>query len=621
MTTELPHVAKQGLSLRLGAFEWWLVAALFLTGIAVRAGWPSRLAVEHFDEGVYASNIFFSGDKGDEHYPDQHLYAPPLVPFLIECAMLVLGPSNLAAMVVNIAIGSLTIPLVWWVARRWFGPVAGLASATLVALDDVHIVFSRTALTDIPLCFWLVAAVYCFWESLTTGSRIALVAAGVATALAWWTKYNGWLPLAIGLAGLIAWQLAGHCCAARAEPDRRPNVDQILRPLTQSLGNWAVMAAIAVSIWAPWLWSLQPKGGYSRVAENHRGYLVGLTGWWDSLSLQAAKLGRLEGALSFLSVILVLVVCCLFARHSNRRCTWNMLLGNRSVAILLLAGSLVGVAIGISGVLAIVAAGGIVGVLSCRESGGALPSKSKQLAGWLLASWFAGLLVMIPFYTPYPRLTLPWLMVCWLGCGAAVSACVQSVSSLCGRKSGAQDGDVLDPLQPAVAPEKIPRGMEIVVAACLMAAILFWTPGAWSRGVPGWNTRTSLFDQAPRLIDDACRSVGIVRTDNLDQLVIYTYGDPALLFQLRLAGVRWVRPLKSLAVASPDAPTPRLASFVVLGPQSRRTTGFTEQFAVAKNRLELIGSYSYYPSDLVVLDGADFRATRTEEVLEIYRVK
>lgn len=621
MTTELPHAANQGMSLRPGACEWWLVAALFLTGFAVRAAWPSRLAVEHFDEGVYASNIFFSGDKGDEHYPDQHLYAPPLVPFLIECAMLALGPSNLAAILVNIAIGSLTIPLVWWVGRRWFGPVAGLASATLVALNDVHVVFSRTALTDVPLCFWLVAAVYCFCEALATGSRIALVAAGIATGLAWWTKYNGWLPLAFGLTGLIAWRLAGHCCVARVEPGRRPNVGQILRPFARSLGSWAVMALVAFSIWAPWLWSLQAKGGYSRVAANHRGYLVGLTGWWDSLVAQETKLERLEGALSFLSVILVLLVCCLFARCSRQRCTWNMLIGNWSVAISLLIGSLVGIAIGINGALAIVAAGGIVCVLSSQYSGGELPSKSKTLAGWLLTLWFIGLLVMIPLYTPYPRLTLPWLMACWLGCGAAVTACVQRVGSLCGNTNRTHEPDIQDAFHHAIAPKRIPLWLRIVVAVCLVKSLFFWTSDAWSRGVPGWNARTSLVEPAARLIDDVCRKVGIVRTDNLDQIVIYIYGDPALMFQLRLAGVRWVRPLKSLAVAGPDAPAPRLTSFVVVGPQARRTTGFTDQFEIAKERLELIGSYHYRPSDLVVLDGAELPATRTDEVLELYRVK
>src|SRR5260370_742397 len=231
MTSEPSYNAECPRNLHPGAIECCLVAAIFLAGLGLRVAWPSRLAVEHFDEGVYASNIFFSGEKGDERYPDQHLFAPPLFPVLIEFAMLACGPSNAVAMAASIVAGSLTIPLVWWVGRRWCGPTAGLASSTLVALNDVHILFSRAALTDVLLCLWLIAAVYFLWEGLAHGSRLALFVAGVATGLAWWTKYNGWLSLAIGLAGLIPWRLLG----AAPVPGRRPRVAHDIRPLAGSL--------------------------------------------------------------------------------------------------------------------------------------------------------------------------------------------------------------------------------------------------------------------------------------------------------------------------------------------------------------------------------------------------
>src|SRR5579872_2297028 len=140
MASDLTHAAGGGS--RPSAVEWWLVAAVCLTGFVLRAAWPSRLAVEHFDEGVYASNIFFLDDPQVPVYPDQHLYAPPLLPVAIQYAMIFFGTSNVAAIAVNIIAGSLTVPLVWWVGRQWFGPMAGLASATLVALNDVHIFFS-----------------------------------------------------------------------------------------------------------------------------------------------------------------------------------------------------------------------------------------------------------------------------------------------------------------------------------------------------------------------------------------------------------------------------------------------------------------------------------------------
>ena len=45
------------------------------------------MAVEHFDEGVYASNIWFGPEAGYQ-YPMRRLYAPPLLPSLIEWSLI-----------------------------------------------------------------------------------------------------------------------------------------------------------------------------------------------------------------------------------------------------------------------------------------------------------------------------------------------------------------------------------------------------------------------------------------------------------------------------------------------------------------------------------------------------
>src|SRR5262249_22052451 len=98
---------RRGADGRPWAAELALAVLISLAGARVRAASPSRLAVEHFDEGVYASNIFFEQQRSRGHYPDQHLYAPPLLPLLIELSMVAVGPSNLAAMLVSIAAGTL----------------------------------------------------------------------------------------------------------------------------------------------------------------------------------------------------------------------------------------------------------------------------------------------------------------------------------------------------------------------------------------------------------------------------------------------------------------------------------------------------------------------------------
>jgi hypothetical protein len=573
------------------------------------------MAVEQFDEGVYASNIFFGGGKGDEHYPDQYLYAPPLVPLVIEFTMLAVGASNLAAILVNVVAGSLTIPLVWWVGRRWWGPAAGLASATLVALNDIHIFFCRTALTDVLLCFWIVLAVYLFWEAETTRSRAALVGAGLSTGLSWWTKYNGWLPLAICLAGLIPWRLA--CGGRGTGAAYATSVDQ--RPLARSLGIWAVMALLAFLGWAPCLWNLEAKGGYAAVARNHRGYLIGLSGWWHSLTVQAAKLRHLDGWLSCSALVVVLVATILSVCLLKRRCTWNVLLEHPLIAIWLILLGAASISVGPSGGLAILALGGVVAALAPWDQNKDRAPSSRQLNGWLLAAWFVGLLAAVPFYTPYPRLTLPWLTSCWLGAGTAVSILLQKFSSPAGDRPSDEVGFSLPVLAQSAPQPFFPwKGLPLIVA---LAAAVLSIAAARPHLVPGWQPRTSLLDQGPLVVESACRSAGVIPPDGFEQIVIYTYADPALMFQLRLAGLRWVRPVKDLAVAGPDAPTPRLPSFVVIGPQCRRSPGFEEQFAMAKRRLALVGSFAFRPSDLVLLDAPELPESRVEAELELYRVK
>ena len=74
--------------------EILLIATIVLLGTILRFAYPSRMAVEHFDEGVYASNIWF-GEATNYQFPNRHLYAPPLLPYLIEWSVIFLGQAVL----------------------------------------------------------------------------------------------------------------------------------------------------------------------------------------------------------------------------------------------------------------------------------------------------------------------------------------------------------------------------------------------------------------------------------------------------------------------------------------------------------------------------------------------
>ena len=349
-------------------YELWAIVAITLLGAAVRFAFPSAMAIEHFDEGVYASNLLFP-DQGNE-YPNRHLYAPSLVPALIEWSIILFGDKGIAPMLPSLFFGTLTIPLIWWVGRQWFSPLSGIAAATLLSLSDFHIAFSRSALTDVPLCFWLLLAVYLFERAFRDLSWLTAIAAGFTTSLAWWTKYNGWLPLAISLSGLLAWSFF----ASREE-----------RHFKQRLVLWGLAALTALAVWSPYWWSL--PHGYGEVAGNHRQYVVGFPGWWTGFVRQ--------------------IECQLFSVRVATGASW--------IAIF---------------VLVLIQVSPRRSRIWTEQHAAPLPAPAAATdlrltqAEWLLAAWFIGLTLTTPLYRPYPRLVLPWMasacfVMAWLFFGAS----------------------------------------------------------------------------------------------------------------------------------------------------------------------------------------------------------
>ncbi len=173
--------------------------------------------VEHFDEGVYAANLYAT--ETDGKYPYRDLYAPPLFPGMAELGITSLG-TPAGAVRVSLLGGILLIPVLWWTAREWFGPAPAILAATLAATSDYHAWFSRAALTDAWLCLWMTAGAYWGWRAMLSGRPLTLLMAGGCAALAWWTKYNGWLTLAVIGGGWLTSWVAGTAAQAARHPTR-----------------------------------------------------------------------------------------------------------------------------------------------------------------------------------------------------------------------------------------------------------------------------------------------------------------------------------------------------------------------------------------------------------------
>lgn len=558
--------------------EWILLALLVFAAFLVRVAHFDRVAVEHFDEGVYVSNIWFGAEQ-DFRYPYRHIYGPPLVPGMLEWSMIFFGPGTWGTMLPGLLFGTATVPLAWFASREWFGRWAGWAAASLIAFADQHVLYSRTALVDVPLCFWMLLAVWLIWRAYTRDSWRWAVAAGVATGLAWSTKYNGWLPLAIGLAGGLPWAVVTRSDEARPGPLR-------------VCALWLVVAGVAALVWSPVVWGLQPFGGYAAVTSAQAGYFVGFAEWGSGFLMQMRNTLWTGRALNGVGLCIATTILLVATRGT---------VGSRRAvvaAIVLLAGGIVLAVFGVGALLLLIGFG-ILASGSLDEFGSpGRVDRDVRCARWLLAAWFLGLLVATPFYRAYPRLLLPWLVSGWLVAAAGVGLIVdglprrapEAVENPSGRFAGT---DVLVP---------------IVGALGILAWVIVGPP------IPAWGDRTGL----ARISDGVAAGIDPSRS------VVYTFAEPAAFHHLRRNGVTAVPAgdLEAITRTAPDG----VGVFLVVGENARRTPSFASAWERLKDRFELIEEFEDAPSRIVELNlysPAELatRSIPTRIPVRLYRLK
>jgi len=511
--------------------EKWLLLAMLVVAAWLRFASYWQSPVEHFDEGVYASNYWFDASE-DYRYPDRHLYAPPLLPTVIEWTHLFLGPGTLACLLPNLLAGFATVPLVWLFVRRMMGPIAALAATSMWACLDYPVLYSRTALTDSMLCFWMLLSVLLAERGLSLCRQrwprgaewiFLLGGAGLAAGLAWLTKYNGWLSLAVTVSAAIAWGVTQRFAVAEW---RRVGVGLL------------IICGIAGAVWTPYMLSLEEYGGYAAVAENHRQYFVGLSGWGASLVHQA---GNLYALTSFVPAALNIAMIA-----------WALVLGVTWPP---------------------------VDVSDDLNSPTDPPL--ARLGVWQMASWFLGLFVAIPLYHPYPRLLLPWLLPCSFLWGTAVYYFVIF------HRYRARIEIKKEHLQPE-------PGLRWVPWCILVFSLISSAGGVGPDSTVGHEDRRELKEIADFMVG----SSGFLAKETgrpEEEVIIYTYGEPALFYHLSDAG-RLVGPIGHLDFATQPAPAP---TFLVTGPHAQRSPLFRKQWKEHGSKFVKLGEWDYTPSEFI----------------------
>lgn len=580
-------------------WEWVAVGGLLLLAAALRFSYPGQLAVGHFDEGVYASNIWF-GDRAEGTYPAQHLYAPPLLPVLIELGFVFFGPCNSGAMWPAQVAGTVSVLLLWWLGRCWFGRVAGLVAAALCATNEVHLLLSRSALTDALLGMWWLAAILFLRRACDTGRPIDRLVAGLLIGLAWFTKYNGWMPLGIALGAVLL---------------RGVLVRGIWNQTRTALTSCIISGAIGLAAWSPWLWSLQAKGGYASVAANHRQYIVGPAGWTSSAVRQYEQLAALLGPLSKLgfdgTYLLLLLALVLVERRSRLPQVATAPLETKPAATAVTRQSTGETVAWVAffglasvGPLAPVCAASAIVVLALlvwwcgSRTHRSTPDRLERndLGYWILLVWFGGMLVATPLYSPYLRLTLPAVLATCLGVGLAFEQAWQTV-----RREYSNQTWFLT-LKFLVAAQLLVVGVGIFVSLSRTTAALgqHANRGPFSRSLPDQSS-------LPLAARQIAESIGASANQSGSELpaVVYVYAEPSLLFQLRNAGLQHVAPVSSLQFARSQFSSSSARIYLAVGIHALHDPTFREQFEATRGQFKRVGSWPWQLSPLVALDQPD----------------
>ncbi len=535
----------------------WLAGAI-VVGVVLRLSFLNRIAIEHFDEGVYASNFWFGADQGYE-YPARFLYAPPLLPAIIEWTMVLtslLGcqPSGWIPVIPCLLAGVAAIPSLWWITRRWFGPVAGTVSAWLIATSDYHASYSRAALTDVPVCLLILWGIYFTWRALETGTVRDVLLAGFFTGLAWSTKYNGWLPLAVGLAGGTVSQfqksasLAGLLTLAR---------------------RWLAVACVSGLVWSPVLLGLQRHGGYRVVAANHHQYVGRIDDWGTTAVRQLQNIGTYDNLLSLAGMPP--------AQVPATQAWWS---GVISPVLLLLVG--------------------LVGIATWIWQNWQRAERASS--GWFVLAWICGLTVATPFYHPYPRLVLPWLTAVWVGVGVAAQL-------LAVRSAAATEA--ADPRRDLKA-----TWCRATIATWLVATVAV---RCWTGTYHSWQDRTELSRATASiatLLKSQTRDAGFSE----DEAIVYVYGNPPIVFGLKSNGLSLVGPVQNLDFLRTPRVRP---TFLIRTDSASSDPGFQEEWTAHESEFSRVETTPIRVSHLVRLDDqstgqADISGG--EESIEVYLV-
>lgn len=162
----VPAVVRRRLApfdARLDPYSWYAAALVTFIAAVIRLINLDQPKGKIFDETYYATdahNLLIHGvEWDDKNNTAGYVVHPPLGKWMIALGQRIFGYDEFGWRISAAVVGIISVLLITRIARRMFGStVLGCAAGLLMAFDGMHFVLSRTALLDIFLMFFILAA-------------------------------------------------------------------------------------------------------------------------------------------------------------------------------------------------------------------------------------------------------------------------------------------------------------------------------------------------------------------------------------------------------------------------------------------------------------------------------
>ncbi|THA26021.1 phospholipid carrier-dependent glycosyltransferase [Streptomyces sp. RKND-216] len=202
-----------------------------------------------WEDGANERILSGAGDVGLSLDPS-YVVHPPVGKWIIGLGEVMWGLNPFGWRFMTAVLGTLSVLMLCRIGRRLFRSTAlGCLAGGLLAVDGLHFVMSRTALLDLVLMFWVLAAFGCLLvdrdtararlaaalppdpdreggaspdayvaEGVKLGVRPWRIAAGVCLGLAFATKWNGLVVLAAFGVLAVLWDMGSRRAAGAGRP-------------------------------------------------------------------------------------------------------------------------------------------------------------------------------------------------------------------------------------------------------------------------------------------------------------------------------------------------------------------------------------------------------------------